>query len=170
MCAHRCSCLESFEGPRCQQTYVIFNGKGWAWYPPLDQCHQSHTMSTKVKPSHQGHTSLELITTRESGLILYFGPLTDRRDVIKEDFVLLELHGGYPVLRVNQGSGEASLRVDGRDRQGHLRLGKLSDGRWHRLDIFINGQVLVSTFYSSLRNDIRYDVTNTQEINTRRPV
>jgi len=111
-----------------------------------------------------------MITTCESGLILYFGPLTDRRDVIKEDFVLLELHGGYPVLRVNQGSGEASLRVDGRDRQGHLRLGKLSDGRWHRLDIFINGQVLVSTFYSSLRNDIRYDVTNTQEINTRRPV
>ena len=137
MCT-RCYCLEGIEGPRCQQTHVSFNGKGWAWYPPLDQC-------------HQGHTSLDMITTCESGLILYFGPLTDRRNVIKEDFVLLELHGGYPVLRVNQGSGEASLAVDGRDRQGHLRLGKLSDGRWHRLDIFIIGQVLVSVFYSSLR-------------------
>ena len=45
---------------------------------------------------------------------------------------------------MNQGSGEARLAVDGRDRQGRLRVGKLSDGEWHRLDIFINGQVFHS--------------------------
>lgn len=128
-----CSCLEGFEGPRCQQTHVSFNGKGWAWYPPLGQC-------------HQGHTSLEVITSRDSGLILYFGPLADSSDNIREDFLLLELRGGYPVLRVNQGSGEARLAVDGRDRQGRLRIGKLSDGQWHRLDIFLNGQVFLGHF------------------------
>jgi len=72
---------------------------------------------------------------------MYLGPLTFSPDNNREDFFLLELRGGYPVLRVNHGSGEARLSVDGRDRRGHLRLGKLSDGRWHRLDVFINRQV-----------------------------
>ena len=87
--------------------------------------------------------------------------MSNAHDDTREDFVLLELRGGYPVLRVNQGSyearlavegrdpvmrvnqgsGEARLAVDGRDSQGRLRVGKLSDGLWHRLDIFINGQV-----------------------------
>ena len=89
----------------------------------------------------QGHTSLEIITSRDSGIILYFGPLTNSRNNNGEDFLLLELRGGYPVFRVNQGSGEARLAVDGHDRQGRLRVGKLSDGHWHRLDIFIRGQV-----------------------------
>jgi len=53
---------------------------------------------------------LEVITSRDSGLILYFGPLDD--DQSTEDFLLLELEGGYPVLRVNQLSGEARLSVD----------------------------------------------------------
>jgi len=91
-----------------------------------------------------------MITSRDSGLVFYLGPLTVSPDNDREDFLLLELRGGYPVLRLrggypvlrlNQGSGEARLSVDGRDRQGHLRLGKLSDGRWHRLDVFINGRV-----------------------------
>ena len=82
---------------------------------------------------------MEVITSRDSGLILYFGQQDD--DQSTEDFLLLELEGGYPVLRVNQGSGEARLSVDGRDRRGHIRVGKLNDGRWHRIDIFIIQQV-----------------------------
>jgi len=98
-------------------------------------------MSVKVTPLHQGHTSLEIITSHDSGLVLYFGLLRDNPDNIREDFLLLELRDGYPVLRVNQGSGEARLAVDGRDRQGLLRVGKLNDGEWHRLDIIIREQV-----------------------------
>jgi len=125
----RCACLEGFEGPRCQQTQISFNGRGWAWYPPLDQCLHSHT-------------SLEIITSHDDGLILYFGPLDDESDNGRaEDFLLLELRGGYPVLRVNQGSGEARLATDGRDRKGRIRQRKLSNGHWHRLDIFIAAQV-----------------------------
>ena len=89
-----------------------------------------------------------MITSRDSGLILYFGPLNDDSDDTREDFLLLELRGGYPVLRVNEGSGEARLAVDGRDRQGRLRVGKLSDGRWHQLDIFINKQAVLAVFCS----------------------
>ena len=144
MTVHRCSCLERFDGPRCQQTHVSFNGQGWAWYPPLDHW----AWYPPLDQCHHAHTSLEMITSRDSGLILYFGPLNDDSDDTREDFLLLELRGGYPVLRVNEGSGEARLAVDGRDRQGRLRVGKLSDGRWHQLDIFINKQAVLAVFCS----------------------
>jgi len=120
---------------------VIHFHQGHTRSTKVIQFHQDCTRSFKVIQCHQGHTSLEMITSRDSGLILYFCPLSDSPDNIREDFLLLELRGGYPVLRVNQGSGEARLAVDGRDRQGRLRVGKLSDGEWHRLDIFITGQV-----------------------------
>ena len=38
----RCQCPRGFEGPRCQQTTRSFWGKGWAWYPPLELCEDSH--------------------------------------------------------------------------------------------------------------------------------
>jgi len=71
-----------------------------------------------------------MITSRDSGLILYFGPLNDDSDDTREDFLLLELRGGYPVLRVNEGSGEARLAVDGRDRQGRLPSVEGEPGFW----------------------------------------
>ena len=36
----------------------------------------------------------------------------------------------YPVLRVNEGSGEARLAVDGRDRQGRLPSVEGERGFW----------------------------------------
>ena len=39
------------------------------------------------------------------------------------------------------GSGETKLTVDGRDRHGDVRQNKLSDGHWHRVDIFTAGKV-----------------------------
>jgi len=41
-------------------------------------------------------------------------------------------------------SGETRLTVDGRDRNGVQRLDKLSDGRWHRIDIFQHRKVAKS--------------------------
>jgi len=38
-------------------------------------------------------------------------------------------------------SGETRLTVDGRDRGGRQRLSKLSDGTWHRIDIFQHRKV-----------------------------
>jgi len=81
------------------------------------------------------------MTTEDDGLILYQGPLTELVEGDAEDFVILEMKNGYPLLRVNLGSGETKLTVDGRDRHGDVRQNKLSDGRWHRVDIFTAGKV-----------------------------
>lgn len=123
-----CLCPIGFDGPRCQQTRHSFSGDSWAWYEPLAQCEDSHT-------------SLEFITTKDSGLILYNGPVTDLGEGEPEDFIILELKNGYPFLRINHGSGETKLTIDGRDKQGQLRLSRLNDGHWHRVDIIRNGKV-----------------------------
>ena len=76
--------------------------------------------------------------------LLQFGPIREAKaesGATREDFMLIELRGGYPVLRVNQGSGELRLALDGRDKGGGARIEKLSDGVWHRLDVFKSGKV-----------------------------
>lgn len=57
-----CSCPSGYNGPRCQQTARSFRGSGWAWYPPLDMCDNSHL-------------SLEFITRKADGMLLYNGPI-----------------------------------------------------------------------------------------------
>lgn len=57
-----CECPANFNGPRCQQTARSFKGSGWAWYPPLDMCDNSHL-------------SLEFVTRKADGLMLYNGPI-----------------------------------------------------------------------------------------------
>ena len=57
------------------------------------------------------------------------------------DFLILEMRGGYPELRINHGSGEAKLTINGKDGRGDRSLMKLNDGRWHRIDIFRDGKV-----------------------------
>lgn len=81
------------------------------------------------------------MTLKENGLILYNGPMKELQDKEPEDFVILELRNGYPFLRINLGSGEAKLTVDGRDKQGYVRLEKLNDGLWHKVDVIRNGKV-----------------------------
>ena len=126
----RCACRDGFDGPRCQQTKHSFTGDGWAWFEPLTKCEDSHT-------------SLELMTTKDSGLVLYQGPITELSEGMAEDFVILEMKNGYPLLRMNLGTGETKLTVDGRDRHGVIKQNKLSDGHWHRVDIFTTGKVCV---------------------------
>ena len=62
----QCQCLSGFDGPRCQQTTRTFNGAGWAWYPPLEMCETSHL-------------SLEFLTEKTDGTLLYNGPMAVRR-------------------------------------------------------------------------------------------
>ena len=87
------------------------------------------------------------MTTEDDGLVLYQGPISKLSKGYAEDFVILEMKNGYPLLRLNLGSGETKLTVDGRDRHGFVRQNKLSDGHWHRVDIFTAGKVL--TLHSS---------------------
>ena len=58
-----------------------------------------------------------------------------------EDFISLELLGGYPRLTINHGTGTNTLTLDGRDKAGAVIMRKLSDGVWHRIDIVRTGKV-----------------------------
>lgn len=57
-----CQCPAGYNGPRCQQTARSFRGNGWAWYPALEMCDNSHL-------------SFEFITRKADGLLLYNGPI-----------------------------------------------------------------------------------------------
>ncbi|XP_037905049.1 neural-cadherin isoform X5 [Hermetia illucens] len=112
-----CSCPAGYSGPRCQQTTRSFRGTGWAWYPPLDMCDSSHL-------------SLEFITRKADGLILYNGPIVppERDEMLISDFISLELERGFPRLLIDFGSGTLELRVKTKK--------TLDDGEWHRIDLF----------------------------------
>ena len=90
----RCVCRAGFDGPRCQQTRHSFSGgESWALYPALSLCAHSHT-------------GLELMTRHDDALVMYHGPITDQLQPDQAaDFILLELRNGFPMLRVDHGSG-----------------------------------------------------------------
>nr|CAD7425766.1 unnamed protein product [Timema monikensis] len=112
-----CSCPSGSDGPRCQQTTRSFRGDGWAWYPPLAMCDNSHL-------------SLEFITRKEDGLLLYNGPIVspETEEVIVSDFISVELDKGEPRLLIDFGSGTLELRVKTKK--------SLDDGAWHRIDVY----------------------------------
>ncbi|XP_075221903.1 DE-cadherin-like [Lycorma delicatula] len=108
-----CECPEGFEGPHCEILGIGFWGEGWALYPPLPSCLDSHL-------------SLQLRSNKPDGLVFYIGPTTNKLPLPVQDFMSLELQGGYPVLLVDFGTGTA--RVE----QKQIRL---TDGETHRIDI-----------------------------------
>ncbi|XP_072014059.1 LOW QUALITY PROTEIN: neural-cadherin-like [Amphiura filiformis] len=118
---HSCECQEGFEGPECQQTKRSFKGDGsFAWFETIRQCEDTHL-------------SLEIITTKADGTLLYNGPITKSvSEEDPEDFILLELDGGRPVLTINLGSGSVTLQIP--------KAAPLNDGEWHKLDVFRTGQ------------------------------
>ncbi|XP_058849785.1 neural-cadherin-like [Acipenser ruthenus] len=111
---YRCQCPPQFEGPDCQQTKHGFHGNGYAWFPPLRPCFESHL-------------SLEFITEVADGLLLYSGPVAEPGLWDPEDFIAIELINGTPTLKVNHGSGTLVLKLP-----SHVNT---ADRRWHRLDV-----------------------------------
>lgn len=113
----RCVCLPNYAGPRCQQTTRSFRGNGWAWYPSLDMCDNSHL-------------SMEFVTLKPDGILIYNGPIirptNNHTDLY--DFISLELDRGYPRLLIDFGSGTTELIV-------HTKK-LLNDGEWHQIDVF----------------------------------
>ncbi|CAL8404574.1 unnamed protein product [Boreogadus saida] len=73
---YRCQCLAQFEGPECQQNKRSFHGNGYAWFPPLAPCFESHV-------------SLEFITEQVDGLLLYSGPLAQLLPWDQEDIMAI---------------------------------------------------------------------------------
>ncbi|XP_045534256.1 neural-cadherin isoform X3 [Papilio machaon] len=112
-----CSCPPGYTGPRCQQTSRSFRGTGWAWYPALEMCDNSHL-------------SFEFITRKSEGVLLYNGPIVppEPEEIMVSDFISVELDRGNPRLLIDFGSGTLELRVKTKK--------SLDDGEWHRIDIF----------------------------------
>ncbi|XP_014244956.1 DE-cadherin isoform X2 [Cimex lectularius] len=109
-----CICPEGFDGPQCQIVSIGFNGNGFALYPPLEACEDSHL-------------SVEIRSKKPDGLIFYIGPTTKPNDdFYVQDFMSLELKDGFPVLLVDYGTG--TVRIVQKEI-------KLDDGELHRLDI-----------------------------------
>ncbi|KAA8596026.1 hypothetical protein FQN60_011317, partial [Etheostoma spectabile] len=73
---YRCQCPAQFEGPECQQNKHSFHGNGYAWFPPIMPCFESHM-------------SLEFITDVADGLLLYSGPLAQLQAWDNEDFMAI---------------------------------------------------------------------------------
>eukprot|EP00105_Crassostrea_gigas_P039530 XP_019923678.1 PREDICTED: neural-cadherin-like [Crassostrea gigas] len=135
-----CKCLEGFDGPRCQVTKQGFNGTGYAIYNPLQQCENSLT-------------SIEIITTKPNGLLLYSGPVSNIDDNAPQDFMYLQLIGGYPHLVMDHGSGNVTLTLNGNNVAGQRKMNPLSDGSWHRIDIRRQGKYVTLTVDHCLSAD-----------------
>lgn len=56
-------------------------------------------------------------------------------EFVKQDFILVELRNGKPVVTINLGSGVKEVKFP----QGQGK--SLADGDWHRIDIYRNKQV-----------------------------
>ncbi|KAM4601120.1 neural-cadherin [Polymixia lowei] len=118
---YRCKCPPMYDGPECQQTKHTFGGQGYAWFPPIMPCFQSHL-------------SLEFLAESTNGLLLYNGPLGPAHSGEQEDFIAIELRNGVPILSINHGSGTLTLQLPPKT--------SVMDRRWHRLDIFSDGKVV----------------------------
>ncbi|XP_061877314.1 neural-cadherin isoform X1 [Entelurus aequoreus] len=114
---YRCQCPAQFQGPECQQNKHSFHGNGYAWFPPMMPCFNSHI-------------SLEFITQEPDGLLFYSGPLAQAWD--HQDFMALEIMEGTPTLKVKRGSGTVVLQLPSNV--------NVADGRWHRLDVRSSSQ------------------------------
>uniref|UniRef100_I3JW58 Uncharacterized protein n=1 Tax=Oreochromis niloticus TaxID=8128 RepID=I3JW58_ORENI len=116
---YRCQCPPQLEGPDCQQMRVSFLGNGYAWFPPIRPCFDSHL-------------SLEFMTEEDDGLLLYAGPMATLMPGDSEDYMAIELIGGTPSLKINHGSGTLVLQLTN-------NVG-VADRRWHRLDVRSNSK------------------------------
>uniref|UniRef100_A0A3Q1BB62 Neural-cadherin-like n=1 Tax=Amphiprion ocellaris TaxID=80972 RepID=A0A3Q1BB62_AMPOC len=116
---YRCHCPPQLEGPDCQQTRLSFLGNGYAWFPPIRPCFDSHL-------------SLEFMTEEDDGLLLFAGPLATLLPGDSEDYMAIELIGGTPSLKINHGSGTLVLQL--------TNNAGVADRRWHRLDVRSNSK------------------------------
>ncbi|XP_049764500.1 neural-cadherin-like, partial [Schistocerca cancellata] len=117
----RCSCPDGYEGPRCQQMGISFQGGGWAWFQA-------------IHPQAENHISLEFLTNKDHGLLFYNGPLSSViiDEVIMSDYIALELQDGKPRLLLHFGYSTTELFIKVKK--------KLNDGMWHQMDLFWNSE------------------------------
>ncbi|XP_049790251.1 neural-cadherin-like [Schistocerca nitens] len=122
----RCVCPVGFKGPRCQQTVRSFQTGGWAWFSSL-------------RPQAENHLSLEFITHKEDGVLLYNGPLSFATSNNVSDYIALEIRQGEPrlLIHIDDNTTELILKV----------TNYVNDGKWHQVDIYWNHKVIINFKY-----------------------
>ncbi|KAM4614092.1 neural-cadherin-like [Discoglossus pictus] len=111
---YRCHCLSQFRGPFCQLTQRSFYGNGYAWFPPIRHCTESHF-------------TLEFMSDAPDGILLYSGLLSNQPSKIPQNFISVEILNSVPALKMGQESNTLHLQFP-------TSL-NVSDGRWHRIDV-----------------------------------
>lgn len=94
----RCQCPAQFDGPECQQTKHSFHGNGYAWFPPIRPCFESHL-------------SLEFITEVADGLLLYSGPLAPLQPWEPEDFMAIGNLQDFSTLRMSEDERDSNSEL-----------------------------------------------------------
>ncbi|XP_006823457.1 neural-cadherin-like [Saccoglossus kowalevskii] len=111
---YSCECSPQFEGPNCEETAISISSGGFAWFETLAQCEQTRT-------------SVEFLTERPNGVLLYNGPIMKMPADYPDDFMAIVLVDGLPKLYLNLGSGTMTLEIPGSPR--------LNDKKWHLLEV-----------------------------------
>ncbi|TNN67988.1 Neural-cadherin [Liparis tanakae] len=103
---------------------------------PISPCLNGGTCvdtQSGYRPCFDSHLSLEFMTERDDGLLLYAGPSATLLPGDGEDYMAIELIGGTPSLKINHGSGTLVLQLTN-------NVG-VTDRRWHRLDVRSNSKL-----------------------------
>lgn len=87
---YRCHCPPQLDGPDCQQTRLSFLDNGYAWFPPIRPCFDSHL-------------SLEFMTEEDDGLLLYAGPLAPLLPGDTEDYMAIGKEWVWIIRCVSKG-------------------------------------------------------------------
>jgi len=112
-----CFCPHGFDGPRCEQTQISFNGgSSFAVFP------------SALEQQLNGRVHLEFVTININGLLLYSGRFDDQY----LDVLILQLIDSVLQLTLSYGGEATSLSSS---------TTGLNDGQWHFIDVYYNTTV-----------------------------
>ncbi|XP_075692920.1 neural-cadherin-like [Rhinoderma darwinii] len=121
---YRCRCPSQFYGPLCQLTLRSFHGDGFASFPPIRFCSESHM-------------SIEFLSDETDGIVLYNGPLSNRSLGNSDYFVSIDLVQGVPSLKIGQVYDSLHLQLP--------EVVNVTDGKWHRMDVRVKKKEVTFT-------------------------
>ncbi|XP_073515773.1 neural-cadherin-like [Phyllobates terribilis] len=121
---YRCRCASQSSGPLCQLTLRSFRGDGFASFPPIRFCSETHL-------------SVEFINDEVDGNVLYNGPLSNQPSGYSEYFVSIALVQGVPSLKIGQVNDFLHLQLPD--------TVNATDGKWHRIDMRVKKREVTLT-------------------------
>ena len=122
-----CRCLPDFSGPNCEQLSVSFGGSS--------STQPSYRAFNSLEIRGEGRILFEFVTVDRDGLLLYN---TQYQDGVSNDFISVEIAGGYLKVSVSHGGEGGGVVTTARVVSSSVRV---SDGNWHQVAIETYGKV-----------------------------